>query len=255
MKYKQADKIIDFFEYVYLCAKRQNLLEKEGSEALAEIKEYDNNVIGKMRKQVTENMDALTHINLLRAKKALEDNCSVNTYLYIAKNAYDKSMQDVTIVGDAGNIFTIHVLQNGRIIIAGELNIPIETSDYIEVADVSAYLLILGKCLRSYLQGNDQQDMYLSILDIVKIIDPYLYTFTTSKFKGLTEYTAFFIGLIMESDKFFPCNVEYRKSLLVLEEEDENNYCVHIKSIDKICTIKYNSEHKSLSFSLSTLDE
>nr|DAN43014.1 MAG TPA: hypothetical protein [Caudoviricetes sp.] len=28
MKYKQVDKIVDFLEYVYLCAKRQSILEK-----------------------------------------------------------------------------------------------------------------------------------------------------------------------------------------------------------------------------------
>ena len=255
MKYNKADKIIDFFEYVYLCAKRQNLLEKEGSEALAEIKEYDSSVISKMRKHVTDNMDALTYLNLLRTQKALEENCGANTYLYIAKNAYDKTMEDVTIVGEAGNVFTIHVLQNGRIVIADELNIPIETSDDVMTDDVSAYLFILGKCLKSYLQGNDQQDMFLCISGIVRIIDPYLFTFSTPKFKELTEYASFYISLVMECDKFFPCNVEYRKSLLVLEEEDGHNYYVHIKSIDKICTIKYNSDNKSLTFNLSALDE
>lgn len=255
MKYNKVDKIIDFFEYVYLCAKRQSILEKEGSESLAEIKEYDSNVISKMRKHVTDNMDTLTYLNLLRSQKALEENCGTNTYLYIANNAYDKTMQDVTIVGDSGNIFTIHVLQNGRIILAGEPNIPIETSDDVDVADISAYLFILGKCLKSYLQGNDQQDMYLCISGIVRIIDLYLYTFATPKFKELTEYTSFYISLVMGCDKFFPCNAEYRKNLLVLEEKDDNNYYVHIKSADKICTIKYNNNNKSLSFSLSALDK
>lgn len=255
MKYKQTDKVIDFLEYVYLCAKRQNILEKEGSKDLAEIKEYDNKVISNMETHVMENMDALTYLNLLRAKKALEDNCGPNTYLYIRNNAYNKSMQDVTIVSDTGNILTIHVLQNGRITIAGELNIPVQTSDDVDLWDISAYMSILGNFLRSYLQGNDQHDMYLSIIDIIKTIDPYLYSFATPKFKELTEYTSFFISLVMECDKFFPCNAEYRKSLLVLEEESNESYYVYIKSIDKICALKYNSESKSLSFSLSALNE
>lgn len=43
--------------------------------------------------------------------------------------------------------------------------------------------------------------------------------------------------------------------LIVLEEKNEDSYYVHIKSIDKICTIEYNSDNSSLSFSLSALDE
>lgn len=255
MKYKQNNKIVNFLEYVYLCAKRQYLLEKEGSEALAEVKEYDNKTISTMEDNVKENMDVLTYLTLLKAKKALEDNCSSTDCLHIGYNVYDKNMQDITVVGNTGNIFTIHVLQNGRITVAGELNIPMQTGYGVNSTEISEYVLILGNYLRSYLQGNDQQDMYLSILDTVKTIERYLYTFGTPRFKELTEYTAFVMSLIMECDKFFPCNVEYRKGLIVLEEEDDDSYYVYLKSIDKMCTIIYNSDNHSLSFSLSALDE
>ena len=57
MKYKQVDKIVDFLEYVFLCAKRHYILEKEGSEVLAEVKEYDNKIIRTMEKYVKEKME------------------------------------------------------------------------------------------------------------------------------------------------------------------------------------------------------
>ena len=255
MKYKQVDKIVDFLEYVFLCAKRHYILEKEGSEVLAEVKEYDNKIIHTMEKYVKENMDGLTYINLLRAKKTLMENCDSNTYLYIRKNAYDKSMQDITVVSDSGNIFTIHVLHSGRITVANMEIIHGEPGLSTNSEEISEYISVLGNYLKSYLQGNDQGDMYLSILDTIATIDPFLYIYATPLFREIEGYSAFFTSLIIESDKFFPCNAEYRKGLIVLEEKNEDNYYVHIKSIDKICTIEYNSDNSSLSFSLSALDE
>lgn len=82
-----------------------------------------------------------------------------------------------------------------------------------------------------------------------------MYTYHTPRFEELTEYVAFFSTFVIDSDKFFPCDANYRKNLFVLDEIEDENLYVYIKSLDKLCTIKYNSDNKSLSFSLSELDE
>lgn len=255
MTQKPTDKIINFLEYVYLCAKRNYILENiDPMLAVAGI-EKDNKIIETLERDIAKDIDILTYANLIKARMVLEYNTNLTSYPHIGDNADDKTIRDMVVIDRNGNLITIHVLQNGNITVAGKLDMTTQIDNNISSEEISKYLLILGNYLKSYLQGNDQQDMYLSMLDILRTLDQYFYTYGTPRFKELTEHTAFFTSLIMESDKFFPCSAEYRKSLFVLDEIEDEYYYVYVKSIDKLCKITYNTDNKSLSFSLESLDE
>lgn len=255
MKQRQCDKIINFLEYVYLCAKRHYILENIDPMLAVAAIEKDNKVIETLERDIANDIDTLTYANLIKARMVLEYNTNLTSYPHIGENAYDKTIKDMIVIDRNGNLITIHVLQNGNITVAGKLDMTTQIDNSISTEEISKYLLILGNYLKSYLQGNDQQDMYLSMLDIIRTLDQYLYTYGTPKFKELTEYAAFFTSLVMETDKFFPCNAEYRKSIFVLDEIEDACYYVYVKSIDKLCKIRYNTDNKSLSFTLEALDE
>lgn len=255
MKQRQCDKIINFLEYAYLCAKRQYILENTDPMLATKAREFDNKILEELESRVKEDMDILTYTNLIKARMVLEYKSNLTSQLQIADNPYDKTMRDISVMDKYGNLIVIHILLTGGITVAGKFDIEACIADDVNNDDISKYLLILGNYLKSYLQGNDQQDMYLSILDTIRLLDPLMYTYHTPRFKELTDYAAFFSTFVIENDKFFPCDANYRKNLFVLDEIEDENYYVYIKSLDKLCTIKYSSDNKSLSFSLSELDE
>ena len=68
MKQRQSDKIVNFLEYSYLCAKRQYILENTDPMLATKAREFDNKILEELESSVKEDMDILTYTNLIKAR-------------------------------------------------------------------------------------------------------------------------------------------------------------------------------------------
>ena len=123
MNQKPSDKIVNFLEYVYLCAKKNYILENIDPMLACESIEQDNKIIETLERDIAKDIYTLTYANLIKARMILENNTNLTSYPHIGDNASDKTIKDMIVTDRNGNLITIHIRQNGHITIAGKLDI------------------------------------------------------------------------------------------------------------------------------------